>query len=114
MFGTSAYNKTKSRMVLNSVPVGGHSCVSYASRKTVIPCYMNNDQRGACSITIKGDVKGCAPRHVDFSKAEVGHVLDMAKDLMTMEQFTRAQLYCFLADGYRFQFFRSAECKEVK
>jgi len=111
MFGTSAYTKTNSRMVLNSVPVDGHACVSFASRKPDIPCYVNNDQRGACSITMIGDVKGGGSRYVDFSKANVGHILDMAKDLMTKEQFTRAQLYCFLTDGYRFQFFR---CSRVQ
>jgi hypothetical protein len=111
VIGTSAYTKTNSRMVLNSIPVDGHAYVSYASRKPDIPCYVNNGQRGACSITMIGDVKGCGPRKVDFSNAEIGHILDMAKDLMTKEQFTRAKLYCFLTDGYRFQFYR---CNRVQ
>jgi len=54
-----------------------------------------------------GDVKGCGPRNnKDFPEAEVGHILDMGTDLMTKEQFTRTTLYCFLTDGFKFQFFR--------
>eukprot|EP01036_Dinobryon_divergens_P033077 gene33077-42790_t len=49
------------------------------------------------AITLLGDVKGCcAPRNTDFTKAEVGHIFDMATDLMTKEQFARTVLFCFL------------------
>lgn len=87
-----------------SIPVDGHSIVSFSGRSPDVPCY-NGDLRGACSITLLGDVKGCGPRNKDFPDAEVGHILDMATDLLTKEQFTRTLLYCFLTDGYRFQFF---------
>jgi hypothetical protein len=76
-----------------------------------IVCY-NGVQRGGCSITILGDVKGCAPRNKGFPEAEVGHILDMATDLMTKQQFTRAFLYCFLTDGYRFQHFRCSRIQQ--
>ena len=56
-------------------------------------------------VVLLGDVKDCGPRNNDFSDVEVGHILDMRTDLLTKEQFTRTFLFCFLTDGYRFQFF---------
>lgn len=94
-----------------SVPVDGHSVVTFSDRQPDIPCY-NGMQRGGCSITLLGDVKGCGPRNQDFSEVEVGHILDMGTDLMTKEQFTRMFLFCFLTDGYRFQFFRCSRSQQ--
>jgi len=102
---TSAYTKTDKKFVLCSEPVDSHAGVSFHNRKPDIPCY-KVDSRGGCSITILGDVKGFSSKNKDFSNSEVGHILDMGKDLLTHEQFVRTLLYCFLTDGYRFQFFK--------
>ena len=90
---------------LQSQPVDGHANVSYATRKPDLPCYYG-DRRGGCAVTMVGDVKACGARDSDFPEGEVGHILDMAYDLMTKEQFTRTSLLCFLTDGSKFQFFR--------
>jgi hypothetical protein len=77
--------------------------VSFNQRRPDIAIYQQN-QRGACSITMLGDVKGRSSES-DFPDEEVGHILDMARELMMDHQFLREFLYCFLTDGYRFQFF---------
>ena len=53
-----------------------------------------------------GDVKGCGPLDADFPSAATGEILDMASDLLKEHQFTRDYMYCFLTDGYKFQFFK--------
>ena len=63
-------------------------------------------QEAGCAITVIGDVKGCGARSWDFPDDEVCHILDMATDLMTKEQFTRTFLFCLLTDGFRFQFLK--------
>lgn len=109
--GTSAYVKDSVRVDFRSIPVDGHAVISYSGRSPDIPCY-NGVRRGGCSITMLGDVKGCGGRNKDFPEAEVGHILDMGTDLMTKEQFTRTTLYCFLTDGFRFQFFRCSRSQQ--
>lgn len=103
--GTSAYVKDSVPVHFCSIPVDGHAVISYSDRKPDIPCY-NGVRRGGCSITMLGDVKSCGARNKDFPEADVGHILDMGTDLMRKEQFTRTTLYCFLTDGFKFQFFR--------
>lgn len=104
--GTSRYLYQATEQVqFRSIPVDAHATVSFAGRSPDMPCY-HGDLRSACAITLLGDVKGCGPRNKYFPDVEVGHILDMATDLMIKEQFTRTLLYCFLTDGYRFQFFR--------
>jgi hypothetical protein len=109
--GTPAYLDRSDPAELRSIPVDGHSIVSYGGRSPDVPCYYGT-RRGACSITLLGDVKGCGARSKDFPEAEVGHILDMGTDLMTKQQFTRATLFCFLTDGYRFQFFRCVRTQQ--
>eukprot|EP01035_Chromulina_nebulosa_P027675 gene27675-36429_t len=104
-FVTARINEATKRVDFRSVPVNGHDVISFSGRSPDIPCY-NGERRGGCSITLLGDVKGCGSRTNDFPEAEVGHILDMGTDLMNKEQFTRKFLFCFLTDGYRFQFFR--------
>jgi hypothetical protein len=79
------------------------AAVSFNQRRPDIAIYQQN-QRGACSITMLGDVKGRSSNR-DFPDEEVGHILDMARELMMDHQFLREFIYCFLTDGYRFQFF---------
>jgi hypothetical protein len=88
-----------------STPVDSHNAVSYSGRKPDIVCY-DSDMRGACAITILGDVKGRRSVATDFPDSEIGHILDMASDLLKMHHFTRVFMYCFLTDGYSFQFFK--------
>ena len=101
----SSSAQTIKRVEFRSIPVDGHNVVSFSGRKPDIPCF-NGMLRGGCSITLLGDVKDCGPRNNDFPDVEVGHIFDMGTDLLTKEQFTRTFLFCFLTDGYRFQFFR--------
>ena len=88
----NAYStQSNERVEFRSVPVDGHAVVSYSGRKPDIPCY-HGVRRGGCSITLLGDVMGTA--------------------LMTKEQFARTFLFCFLTDGYRFQFFRCSRSQQ--
>lgn len=103
--GTSPYAEATEHVDFRSIPVDGHSVVSYSGRKPDIVCY-NGVRRGACAITLLGDVKGCGAMNRDFPEAEVGHILDMATDLLSKEQFARPFLFCFLTDGCKFQYFR--------
>jgi hypothetical protein len=109
--GISTYVQSTHSVNFHSTPVDGHAVISYSGRRPDIPCY-SGVGRGSCSITLLGDVKGCGPRNKDFPEVEVGHILDMGTDLMTKEQFTRTILYCFLTDGYRFQFFRCSRSQQ--
>jgi hypothetical protein len=102
---SSTYKKSTKFVEFLSRPVDGHASVSFSTRRPDIPCY-HAGRSGGCSITVLGDVKGCGPRHKDFPEEEIGEILDMGKDLLNKEQFTRTTLICFLTDGYRFQFFR--------
>lgn len=84
--------------------VDAFKSVSFNQRKPDIVMYKAN-QRGACSITMLGDVKSRNSDN-DFPNEEVGHILDMTIELMTDHQSLRKTFYCFLTDGYRFQFFK--------
>jgi hypothetical protein len=76
---------------------------SYATRKPDVVCYVGNS-RGSLGISIIGDVKGRSGDG-DFPDDAIGHVLDLAEDLMRVSQPARMILYFFLTDAYRFQFF---------
>ena len=106
----STYCKTTTRVVFNSQPCDGHAVASFSNRKPDIVCY-HGERRGGRNITAIGDVKGCRAQNKDFPEEEVGHILDMGVDLMKKEQFSRTVLYCFLTDGYRFQYFRCSRNK---
>jgi hypothetical protein len=87
-----------------------HDKVSYSTRRPDVVIY-NGNLRGACAISIIGDVKGCRST-TDFPDAEVGHILDMSKVLFDEHQFSRTLLYSFLTDGFRFQFFRCSKVND--
>ena len=95
----------------STVDITAHRTVSYGSRKPDVVLY-ETGCRGACSITLIGDVKKRSPSSSsssgsgggDFSDQEKGHVLDMGFDLMDIQKH-RLFLICFLTDGFRFQFF---------
>ena len=63
------------------------------------------DCSGPLAIVLFCENKG---RYSDrtFSPQHCGHCLDMARELMEDFQPRRNFLYCFLSDGFRFQFFR--------
>jgi hypothetical protein len=77
---------------------------TFSLRKPDIVLYQP-ERRGPCSITAIGDVKGRTSDGA-FPNSEIGHVLDMATVLLREHQFLRVFIYCFLSDGYRFQFFK--------
>lgn len=87
-----------------NVIMDAHEVVSFNNRKPNIVMYKAG-QQGACSITMLGEVKG-RTSNGDFPDEQIGHILDMSKELMSDHQFLRQHLYCFLTDGYRFQFFK--------
>lgn len=62
--------------------------------------------RGAFAITLIGDCKGVTSLNMDFNDAEIGHILDMSKELLGKFQVFRHVMISFLTDGQRFQFFR--------
>ena len=104
--GISSYRRrATSRVEFKSRPHDGHAVVSFCNRRPDIVCY-HGERRGGSCITMIGDVKGCGLRNKDFPEDDVGHILDMAVDLVRKEQFSRTVLYCFLTDGSRFQYFR--------
>jgi hypothetical protein len=81
---------------------------SFGLRKPDVVAYAGDSSsaKGALAITIIGEVKG-ASSSGDFPDDEVGHILDLAKDLLKNHQVHRFILYCFLTDGQRFQFFQA-------
>mmetsp|Transcript_5496 Transcript_5496/g.5637 ORF Transcript_5496/g.5637 Transcript_5496/m.5637 type:complete len:600 (+) Transcript_5496:989-2788(+) len=101
--GEYSKNPASTQPSLNDV-VDAFKSVSFNQRKPDIVMYKAN-QRGACSITMLGDVKSRNSNN-DFPNEEVGHILDMTIELMTDHQSLRKTFYCFLTDGYRFQFFK--------
>lgn len=100
----------KVKVKFESVSVDCHSVISFGRRKPDIVCYAG-ERRGAMSISIIGDVKGCSSVNNSFPEAERGQILDMTKDLMTFEQPNRLYCYSFLTDGYRFQFFKTSRAE---
>lgn len=77
---------------------------TFRSRKPDIVAYLPN-KRGGCAITIIGEVKERSSDN-EFPDAEVGQILETAMELLAEEQLLRPFLYCFLTDGFRFQFFK--------
>ena len=63
------------------------------------------DVSGPQSIVLIGDNKG-RYTHSFFPDEEIGHILDMGISLMVKYQRNRAFIYCFLTNGFNFQFFR--------
>lgn len=96
---SSAINHAPPNVIMDA-----HKIVSFNKRKPDIVMYKVG-QQGACSITMLGEVKG-RTSNGDFPDEQIGHILDISKELMSDHQFLRQHLYCFLTDGYRFQFFK--------
>lgn len=77
---------------------------SFGTRKPDNVIY-KKDCSGPLAIVLFCENKG---RYSDksFSAQHCGHCLDMARELMETFQPRRRFVFCFLSDGYRFQFFR--------
>jgi hypothetical protein len=89
-----------------------YSRKSLGNRKPDVVSYASSDTKGSQEIVLLGDVKG---RELGgFSDAEIGHVLDIGTVLMRDHQVGRRELYVFLTDGYRFQFFSISRDEIVK
>jgi hypothetical protein len=95
--------RTMTYNLVSQVDATAYRNVSFSTRKPDVVAY-EIGRRGVSSITMIGDVKGYSSDG-DFDNEEVGHVLDMTYDLMNIQRF-RNMIYCFLTDGYRFQYFR--------
>jgi hypothetical protein len=79
--------------------------VSFGHRKPDVVAYRGSN-RGAFAIALIGDCKGVVSLDKDFQPAEIGHILDMSKDLLSKFQVFRHVMFSFLTDGQRFQFFK--------
>lgn len=78
---------------------------SFGHRKPDVVAY-ECLKSGAFAITLIGDCKGASSLDKDFHEAEIGHILDMSKELLTKFQVFRYMMISFLTDGRRFQFFK--------
>jgi hypothetical protein len=78
---------------------------SFGHRKPDVVAYRGSN-RGAFAIALIGDCKGVVSLDKDFQPAEIGHILDMSKDLLAKFQVFRHVMFSFLTDGHRFQFFK--------
>jgi hypothetical protein len=93
------------KWTLTCYPVAdSHIKPSIGARKPDNVFRSRNDATGAHTIVVIGDNKRRAGGK--FTEEEIGHILDMAKQLLVHYQKRRVYLYCFLTDGYRFQFFK--------
>lgn len=77
---------------------------SFGNRSPDLPFYSRSDTSSPHCITFMLDVKPCAEGR--FTKEQVGHIIDMARELLTTEQTGRFGMLCGLTDGSRFQFFK--------
>jgi len=77
---------------------------SYTTRKPDCVFYAGANSSSFYSITMIGDVKGRQNNNI-FSDEDVGHVLDLGRELLESVQFDRMKLTTFLTDGYKIQFF---------
>ena len=78
---------------------------SFGHRKPDVVAY-GSSNRGAFAIALIGDCKGVVSLVKDFQEPEIGHILDMSKELLTKFQVFRHVMFSFLTDGHRFQFFK--------
>ena len=101
------WKKCKDELILYTTElVDAHSRSSFGSRKPDIAGF-DGTLRGPQAITLFGDVKGCAAASDSpFPDAQIGHVLDMGRVLLSQHQLWRTYIYVFLTDGVRFVFFK--------
>ena len=85
--------------------VGAEERVSFGSRRPDNVFRYRRDVSGPQSIVLLGDNKG-RYAHNYFPDEEIGHILDMGMSLMANYQRNRRFMYCFLTNGYNFQFFK--------
>ena len=99
------FNKKPScKLQLSCFPVeNSYARPSFGTRKPDNVFRSEKNVGGAHSIVMIGENKRRAQGA--FSDDEIGHILDMAKQLMVHHQKKRQFMYCFLSDGFRFQFF---------
>ncbi len=98
----------KSRMLhaqMTSMPQSTFRKVSFGARKPDGVSYCLESNSGPYSIVSLQVTKG---RYSDgaFCDADVGQILDMAEELMSIQKY-RGEITSCLCDGYRFQYFRT-------
>ena len=99
------YVKTSVTHTLLCYPVlGAHSSPSFGTRKPDNVHRSGQNVIGVHTIVLLGDNKRSAEGK--FTDEEIGHVLDMSRQLLMEHQKKRILLYCYLTDGYRFQYFK--------
>jgi hypothetical protein len=86
------------------VDANAYQNVSFRGRKPDI-VYYEKGRCGELAIVLIGDVKPRDNPNKEFTESQIGHILDMSKELMLESQPYRNKLISFLTDGYRFQFF---------
>lgn len=102
--GKGFLSKSTEALTLSCYPVANsHTKPSFGSRKPDNVFRSRSDVTGAHTIVVLGDNKRRA--HGKFTDEEIGHVLDMTRQLLMDYQKRRVLMYCFLTDGYRLQFF---------
>lgn len=77
---------------------------SFGRRKPDIVLY-SSILGGPLDITFLGEVKGRSG-DLSFPDQEVGHIIDITRDLLENYQVHRSFCYAFLTDCQRFQFFK--------
>lgn len=93
-----------SNLRLSCYPVpDSHKNASFGSRKPDNVFRSRPDATGVHTIVVIGDNKRRA--RGKFTEEEIGHILDMTRQLLMEYQKRRVLMYCFLTDGFRFQFF---------
>ena len=95
----------RSALVFHSDIEDCHKVASFAGRKPDMVTFVTS-KRGPCQITTLGDVKGAHARQTEFGMEDRGKIFDFAEALLTKAQFTRTFVYCYLTDGFKFQFFK--------
>lgn len=106
----NSFMKTGKQSLTNksrSVMLDCHDRVTYRNRKPDIVAYVK-PLSGSLAIYMIGDLKPSEDTDdYDFNEAQIGHVLDMVKELLQNVQPWRLSFISFLTDTRRFQFFRT-------
>jgi hypothetical protein len=99
-------DKGRKQLRLASTPEDSHNKSSFSTRKPDFTAYKIGSA-GEYAISFFGDVKPFAgDERIDFTDAEVGHVIDMGFEFMRHVQPLRPFLIVFLTDMRRWQFFK--------
>lgn len=77
---------------------------SFGDRSPDLPFLSHPNTTSPHCITFMLDVKPA--KEGEYTDEEIGHIVDMARELLNTVQMARRGIICGLTDGSRFQFFR--------